>query len=72
VDIVTGVVSISEERKVCTGSEKFFRMCESNEVRGERERKRETERERESESESERERERERETGDTRLLDTKQ
>uniref|UniRef100_A0A8C5BS94 Neuronal membrane glycoprotein M6-a n=1 Tax=Gadus morhua TaxID=8049 RepID=A0A8C5BS94_GADMO len=27
-----GVVSISEERKVCTGSEKFFRMCESNEV----------------------------------------
>lgn len=27
------MVTIGEERKVCTGSEKFFKMCESNEVR---------------------------------------
>ncbi|KAK5936422.1 hypothetical protein CgunFtcFv8_027735 [Champsocephalus gunnari] len=27
-----GAVTISEERKVCTGSEKFFKMCESNEL----------------------------------------
>ncbi|KAG7235895.1 hypothetical protein INR49_002093 [Caranx melampygus] len=27
-----GAVTINEERKVCTGSEKFFKMCESNEV----------------------------------------
>ncbi|XP_035034276.1 neuronal membrane glycoprotein M6-a isoform X3 [Hippoglossus stenolepis] len=27
-----GAVTISEERKVCTGSEKFSKMCESNEV----------------------------------------
>ncbi|MEQ2182155.1 Neuronal membrane glycoprotein M6-a, partial [Goodea atripinnis] len=25
-------VTILEDRKVCTGSEKFFKMCESNEV----------------------------------------
>lgn len=25
-------MTIAEERKVCTGSEKFFKMCESNEV----------------------------------------
>lgn len=31
---LSGAVTISEERKVCTGSEKFFKMCESNEVRG--------------------------------------
>ena len=31
---VSGLVALSEERKVCTGSEKFFKMCESNEVRG--------------------------------------
>ena len=30
----TGAVTVAEERKVCTGSEKFFKMCESNEVRG--------------------------------------
>lgn len=30
--ISSGAVTISEERKVCTGSEKFFKMCESNEV----------------------------------------
>ena len=30
--ILSGAVTISEERKVCTGSEKFFKMCESNEV----------------------------------------
>lgn len=29
-----GAVTISEERKVCTGSEKFIKMCDSNEVRG--------------------------------------
>nr|XP_019966546.1 PREDICTED: neuronal membrane glycoprotein M6-a-like [Paralichthys olivaceus] len=29
---VRGAVTISEERKVCTGSEKFFKMCESNEL----------------------------------------
>lgn len=28
-----GAVTISEERKVCTGSEKFIKMCDSNEVR---------------------------------------
>ncbi|MEQ2207275.1 Neuronal membrane glycoprotein M6-a, partial [Xenoophorus captivus] len=27
-----GAVTILEDRKVCTGSEKFFKMCESNEV----------------------------------------
>ncbi|XP_014050453.1 neuronal membrane glycoprotein M6-a isoform X1 [Salmo salar] len=27
-----GMVTIGEERKVCTGSEKFFKMCESNEL----------------------------------------
>ncbi|XP_067106144.1 glycoprotein M6Ab isoform X2 [Osmerus mordax] len=27
-----GLVALSEERKVCTGSEKFFKMCESNEL----------------------------------------
>ncbi|KAF0037912.1 hypothetical protein F2P81_010786 [Scophthalmus maximus] len=27
-----GAVTISEERKVCAGSEKFFKMCESNEL----------------------------------------
>lgn len=26
-------MTISEERKVCTGSEKFIKMCDSNEVR---------------------------------------
>lgn len=26
-------MTISEERKVCTGSEKFFKMCDSSEVR---------------------------------------
>lgn len=31
---LSGAVTISEERKVCTGSEKFFKMCDSNEVRG--------------------------------------
>ncbi|TMS22929.1 Neuronal membrane glycoprotein M6-a [Larimichthys crocea] len=27
-----GAVTISEERKVCTGSEKFLKMCDSNEL----------------------------------------
>ncbi|XP_028832799.1 glycoprotein M6Ab isoform X3 [Denticeps clupeoides] len=27
-----GLVTISEERKVCTGSDKFMKMCESNEL----------------------------------------
>lgn len=27
-----GLVGLSEEKKVCTGSEKFFKMCESNEL----------------------------------------
>ncbi|KAI1883564.1 hypothetical protein AGOR_G00232880 [Albula goreensis] len=27
-----GIVTIGEEKKVCTGSEKFFNMCESNEL----------------------------------------
>ncbi|XP_041079543.1 neuronal membrane glycoprotein M6-a-like isoform X3 [Polyodon spathula] len=27
-----GIVTIGEEKKVCTGSENFFKMCESNEL----------------------------------------
>ncbi|KAG7458421.1 neuronal membrane glycoprotein M6-a-like [Solea senegalensis] len=29
-----GAVTISEEKKMCAGSEKFLKMCDSNEVRG--------------------------------------
>jgi len=30
---ILGVVPIGEEKTVCAGSEKFYKMCESNEVR---------------------------------------
>lgn len=30
--LLSGAVTISEERKVCMGSEKFLNMCDSNEV----------------------------------------
>lgn len=30
---VAGIVTIGEEKKICTVSENFLRMCESTEVR---------------------------------------
>lgn len=29
---LAGIVAISEAKTVCAGSEKFYKMCESNEV----------------------------------------
>lgn len=30
---ISGIVPISEAKTICAGSEKFYKMCESNEVR---------------------------------------
>ena len=30
--LISGIVPIAEVKKVCSGTEKFYKMCESNEV----------------------------------------